>query len=197
MIDDVVISSFRIRPGPPYIQYYIQSYGAGTQCSGTPSTSTNTYYACISSSVYLGSLGDEYDAYGYVTSQCLNGPSAPPTAAPSGPTPAPTVAPTVGPATGFVSISTYTTEACSDVPNFVTVYSLGVCFQYGSNYSSYSIGSASPSGYVTLIFTKYQYSSCTSLVSSNSCNLATTCSSGSIATYSPTAPIVPLSISTR
>ena len=197
--------------------YSIEKF-SNSNCAGTP-TSLYSYPLVTCSAIYVSTdlfygFPTGYNDYVTTTVQCSSGPTAPPTQAPSGPSFTPTAAPskptfkpsskpTLVPTpltqtTAYISQYLYNTSSCSGAAYSITSYSLGICFPYESFYAVYSKGTPSPAGTITLVLTTYSDSQCTSSVASSSSNiLATTCSSGSNYTYSVTAPDVPESVAKR
>ena len=117
----------------------------------------------------------------------------------------PTVNPTIGPtavaqATGYVSQYVYDTSTCTGVPNSITAYSLGVCFNYCSAptycYAMYSLGTPQ-AGVINLVLTYYTNSYCTIQTSSSAYLITKACTSGTSYNVSTSLPAAPQSFVTR
>jgi hypothetical protein len=186
--------------------YYVGSYGNPT-CTGSPSsTTTNSLGSCVYRSggtIPIYGFSNNFYCNYYATSQCVSGYTVAPT--PSIPTPNPSPTPTVAPtpvaqATGFLTQYFYTSSTCSGTPNSISVYSLGICFPVvyytgTTYYMKYTQGRASSPRSISLVQTVYYDSLCTSVQSTSSSSLGTTCSNGY--NYSTSVPSVPQSVATR
>ena len=169
-------------------------------CSVSGSTVTSSYVTCQSSLQYLPLYQATYFASTYMTTQCASGPTAEPTSAPSGPSPNPTATPTVAGPTGYVLQYVYDTSMCTGVPNSITAYSLGVCFNYcwapTYCYAMYSLGTPQ-AGAINLVLTYYTNSYCTIQTSSSAYLITKACTSGTSYNVSTSLPAAPQSFVTR
>ena len=93
----------------------------------------------------------------------------------------------------------YDTSTCTGVPNSITAYALGVCFNIGSYYAMYSLGT-SQAGVINLVFTTYTSSYCSIRttvsptiyrISKNNCTI------GISYNNSVSLPVAPQSVVTR